>query len=148
MTEPGRLYSVGAGKVEITPPLEIPYLSFAPRHSPFAAVHDPLFARSIVVSDGEKTAAVISAEAIGFINTVLGGGRNFTDEARTGIRQITGIPEESVMLAAAHVHSSPDTLDIRPLRETPGAVEWLEVLIEKIVLSAESAQKDMFEAHL
>ena len=148
MTEPGRLFAVGAGKVEITPPLEVPYLSFAPRHSPFSAVHDPLFVRSLVVSDGKKTAAVIAAEAIGFINTVLGEGRNFTDEVRTKIRQRTGIPEEAVMLAAAHVHSSPDTLDIRPLRETPGAVDWLEGLIEKIVLSVESAQKNVFAARL
>lgn len=148
MTEPGRLFAVGAGKVEITPPLEVPYLSFAPRHSPFTAVHDPLFVRSLVVSDRKKTAAVISAEAIGFINSVLGEGRNFTDEVRIKIRQRTGIPKEAVMLAAAHVHSSPDTIDIRPLREAPGAVDWLEGLIEKIVLSVESAQKNVFAARL
>jgi hypothetical protein len=148
MTGAARLYAVGAGKVEITPPLEVPYLSFAPRHSPFAGVHDPLFVRSAVISDGKRRAAVISAEAIGFINSVPGEGRNFTDEVRIGIRQRTGIPKEAVMLAAAHVHSSPDTLDIRPLRETPGAAEWLEALIEKIVHSVETAQSDMFEAHL
>jgi hypothetical protein len=148
MTEPGRLFAVGTGKVDITPPLEVPYLSFAPRHSPFTAVHDPLFVRSVVVSDGKKTAAVISAEAIGFINSVLGEGRNFTDEVRVKIRHRTGIPKEAVMLAAAHVHSSPDTLDIRPLREAPGAVEWLDGLIEKIALSVEMAQKNTFEAHL
>jgi len=148
MTEPGRLFAVGAGKVEITPPLEVPYLSFAPRHSAFTTVHDPLFVRSVIVSDGQKTAAIISAEAIGFINTVLGEGRNFTGEVRTKVQARTGIPGEAVMLAAAHVHSSPDTLDIRPLRETAGAADWLEGLIEKIVLSVETARKDMFEAHL
>jgi hypothetical protein len=148
MTEAARLYAVGAGKVEITPPLDVPYLSFAPRHSPFVAVHDPLFVRSAVISDGKKTAAVTSAEAIGFINSVLGEGRNFTDEVRTRIHQKTGVRKEAVLLAAAHVHSSPDTLDIRPLRESPGAADWLEGLIEKVALSAEIAKKNMFQAHL
>lgn len=148
MTGPGRLFTAGAGKIDITPPLEIPYLGFSPRHSRFAAVHDPLFARSFVVSNGERTAAVVSAETIGFVNSVLGPGRNFTAEVRAKIRARTGIPGEAVMLTAAHVHSSPDTIDIRPLRETPGAVKWLEALISKIALSVEIARQNMFEAHL
>lgn len=148
MTEPGGFFTVGVGKVEITPPLEVPYLSFAPRHQAFSAVHDPLFVRSLVLSDGKRRGAVISAEAIGFINSVLGGGRNFTDEVRAEVERRTGIPRDAVMLAAAHVHSSPDSIDIRPLRETPGAAEWLESLIAKIGSAAEAAQKSVFEASL
>jgi hypothetical protein len=143
-----RYFAVGAGKVEITPPLEIPYLSFAPRHQAFASVHDPLFVRSVVISDGKKRVAVIAAEAIGFTNSVLGQGRNFTDEVRAAVRLRTRIPENAIMLTAAHVHSSPDTIDIRPLRESPGAVAWLEELIDKIARSVEIADKNMFEARL
>jgi neutral ceramidase len=148
MTEAVEYFQAGAGKVEITPPRDVPYLGFEPRHSPFSGIHDPLFVRSVVISNGHKRCAVISAEAIGFTNTVLGKERNFTAEVRSGIREATGIPEEAVMVTAAHVHSSPDTLDIRPLRNSPGATAWLENVIQKIVLSVEIANKNIFSLQL
>ena len=148
MTALGELFSVGAGKIEITPPLEVPYLSFAPRHQAFAAVHDPLLARALVVSDGKKRAAVIAAEAIGFINSVLGNDRNFTAEVRAEVERRTGIPANAVMLTAAHVHSSPDSIDIRPLRGSPASIAWLEGLIGKIGSAAEAALKNTFDAAL
>ncbi|OGD21351.1 MAG: hypothetical protein A2W03_04700 [Candidatus Aminicenantes bacterium RBG_16_63_16] len=148
MTGPGDFFSVGAAKIEITPPLEVPYLSFAPRHQAFAAVHDPLFARAIIVSDGRRRGAIISAEAIGFINSVLGKDRNFTAEVRAEVERRTGIPGDAVMLAAVHVHSSPDSIDIRPLRESPAAVGWLEGLIGKLGSAAEMAQRCAFKATL
>ena len=148
MTGEERFFSVGAAKIEITPPLDVPYLSFAPRHQAFATVHDPLFARALVVSDGRKRAVVITAEAIGFINTVLGEGRNFTDEVRAEVERRTGIPADTVMLAAAHIHSSPDSIDIRPLRGSPAAVAWLEGLIDKLGQAAERAQVNTFESTL
>jgi neutral ceramidase len=148
MTETAALFSVGTGRVEITPPFEVPYLSFAPRHQPFSAVHDPLYARAIAISDGKRTGAVVSAEAIGFINSALGEGRNFTAEVRAEVERRTGIPGNAVMLAAAHVHSSPDSIDIRPLRKTPAGAAWLEGLVEKIGSAAEAARRGMFEANL
>jgi hypothetical protein len=148
MTGDERLFSVGAAKIEITPPLEVPYLSFAPRHQAFVAVHDPLFARAFVVSDGQRRGVVITAEAIGFINSVLGEGRNFTAEVRAEVERRTGIPADAVMLAAAHVHSSPDSIDIRPLRGSPAAVAWLEGLIGKIGSAAEAALNNTFDAAL
>jgi neutral ceramidase len=148
MREAAAYFQAGAAKVEITPPLDVPYLSFQPRHGPFSGIHDPLYVRSIVISDGKNRAAIISAEAIGFINTVLGEERNFTAEVRSGIRKATGIHEDAIMLTAAHVHSTPDTLDIRPLRDSPGAKAWLESCIQKIVLSAELAAKNNFPARL
>ncbi len=148
MREAAAHFQAGAAKVEITPPLDVPYLSFEPRHSPFSGIHDPLYVRSVVVSSGKNRAAIISAEAIGFINTVLGEERNFTAEVRSGIREATGIPENAIMLSAAHVHSSPDTLDIRPLRDSPGAKTWLESLIQRFIHSAELAAKNSFPARL
>jgi neutral ceramidase len=148
MTAGGGCFSVGAARIEITPPLEVPYLSFAPRHQGFAAVHDPLFARALVVSDGKKRGAIVTAEAIGFINSVLGQGRNFTAEVRAEVERRTGIPGEGVMLTAAHVHSSPDSIDIRPLRGSPEAVAWLEGLIGKIGSAAEAALNNTFNAAL
>ncbi len=148
MTERNRIFSVGAAKIEITPPLEVPYLSFGPRHQAFSAIHDPLYARAIVISDGRRRGAIITAEAIGFINSVLGEDRNFTSEIRADVDRRTGIPGEAVMLAAAHVHSSPDSIDIRPLRDSPAGAAWLEGLIGKLGAAVEAAQANTFEATL
>ena len=43
----------GASRVDITPPLTIPYLGYEPRHAFFRGVHDPLYARALAVDDGE-----------------------------------------------------------------------------------------------
>ena len=57
---------VGTSKVTITPEKPIPMAGFSSRVEPFKGVHDDLFARILVLSDGEKKAAIISADIIGF----------------------------------------------------------------------------------
>ncbi|MEM3422064.1 MAG: neutral/alkaline non-lysosomal ceramidase N-terminal domain-containing protein [Thermoproteota archaeon] len=143
-------FTVGFGKVEITPPLTIPYLGFCPnRHALFKGVHDPLYARSLYVSSGGEEAVVISADAFGFSNSILGEARNFTWEVREKISRRTGIPSANIMLASSHIHSTPDTLNFRPLvSEVPCASEWLEKLQEQIALSAETAWRKRFKASL
>jgi hypothetical protein len=48
------------------------------------------------------------------------------------------------MLTSSHIHSTPDTLNLRPLNAT----EWLEKLQEQIALSAEVASREKFKASL
>jgi len=143
-------FTVGFGKVEITPPLSIPYLGFCPkRHAFFKGVHDPLYARSLYVSSGVEEAVVISTDTFGFSNSILGRGRNFTKEVKEKISRKTGIPLANIMLASSHIHSTPDTLNFRPLvEEDPSASEWLEKLQEQIALSAEIASREKFKASL
>ena len=43
---------VGSAKVNITPPLSIPYLGYAPRQGRFCGIHDHLYARAIVLDNG------------------------------------------------------------------------------------------------
>ena len=138
----------GVGKVDITPPLNIPYLGFSPRHSFFEGIHDPLYVRSLYISDGREEGIIISANLIGFSNSLFGKGRNFTEEVRRKIEDLTGIKKGNIMLSASHIHSTPDTIDIRPLRNHPGAIEWLEVLKEKIVTSAILARNNTFKGKL
>ena len=125
-------YTVGTAKIEITPPLDIPYLGLFPRHCFFQGVHDPLYARALVIGDGETDIAVIDADAIGFDNLLMGTDRNFTGELRAQISRETGIPAHNILFASPHIHSTPDTLNFRPLVESPGAEVWLESLIGKI----------------
>jgi hypothetical protein len=112
-------------------------------------VHDPLYARSLYVSSGVEEAVVISTDTFGFSNSILGRGRNFTKEVKEKISRKTGIPLANIMLASSHIHSTPDTLNFRPLvEEDPSASEWLEKLQEQIALSAEIASREKFKASL
>ena len=56
MEPPTSALTAGAARVEITPPLSIPYLGYAPRQAFFHGVHDPLFARAVVVNSGNANA--------------------------------------------------------------------------------------------
>lgn len=139
---------VGSVKVNITPPLSIPYLGFEPRQGRFKGVHDPLFARALVLDDGETRLAIISTDSIGYGNEILGEGRNFTALVRGNINHRTGIKPSNIMLAATHAHSTPETLGITRLLDAPGALPWLEVLIDQLASVVEMASNNMVPARL
>ncbi len=154
MSEPGAegtgsLFRVGTAIRDITPPLSVPYLSFSPRHRPFSGIHDRLFLRAVVIGAGADTdVALISAETIGFADSLFGPGRSFIDEVRIRISQISGIDASRVMLTATHSHSTPDTINFRPLRESPGAMQWLESLIDQAAECVLEASTSRFDAQL
>lgn len=141
-------FTVGVGKVDITPPLSIPYIGFKPRHDFFTGVHDPLYARSLFLSDGKTEVIIISVDGIGFSGDILGPGRNFNEELRRRIQGKTGVPAQNIMVASSHIHSTPETLDIRPLRSHPGAEAWLEDLLDRLTDSARISRKQTFPAVL
>lgn len=147
MNEKKQCYEIGVGKTDITPVQPVPYLAFYPRHTLFEGVHDKLYARAAVISDGECEVAVISTDTIGIANNVLGKDRNFTQEVRTKIKEETGIPEEQVMLASSHIHSAPETISLRPLQDANG-IAWTEELQYKILKAVVEAKADMFKARM
>jgi len=132
---------IGSAKVNITPPLNIPYLAYVPRQGKFKGVHDPLYARALVFWNSETKLALISADSIGFNKELLGTGSSFIDEVRSRIFDRTGI--ENIMLATTHAHSVPETTGITRLLDVPGSAEWLEVLIEQITSAVEMADQNL-----
>ncbi|MFC1526262.1 neutral/alkaline non-lysosomal ceramidase N-terminal domain-containing protein [Candidatus Latescibacterota bacterium] len=138
----------GTAKAEITPPLTIPYLGFVPRQAPFEGIHDALHARALVADDGDRQVAVVTADAIGFSDRILGPGRSFRQEFRRQVSQRSGLDPEAVMLAASHAHSTPETLDITPLHEVDGAVSWAEGLAAQLAELVAEARSRLQPARL
>jgi len=132
---------VGAGRVDITPPLSIPYLGFehTGRHAFFEGVHDRLLARTLVLDDGRRRIALLTADSIGFARRIMGDGRDFIADVRCRIERLAGIAPERVMIAATHAHSTPETLGIRSLLEHPGAAAWLETLADQLASAVATA---------
>lgn len=138
----------GSAKVNITPPLSIPYLGYVPRQGKFRGVHDQLFARALVLDNSETKLAIISADSLGYGNEILGAGRNFTAEVRERISDRAGIEPNNIMLASIHAHSTPETLGITRLSDVPEAVPWLEVLMDQLASAVEMASGNMAPAQL
>jgi hypothetical protein len=92
----------GAAKVDITPSPDaaLPMSGYADRKEGFKGIHDPIYARAIVVSDGAKLAAMVTWELIGVPNAVW-------ETLSKRIAQETGIPVEHQLIAAVHDHSAP-----------------------------------------
>jgi len=131
----GQPLLVGASKRRVTPPLSVPYLTSSGNgtNAPFQGLHDDLFARALVLDDGRRQIALLSVDAIGYDNSILGKGRDFTRELRRKVAARTGLNSAAIMLAATHAHSAPETIGLTPFREVPGVPEWLENHLQELV---------------
>jgi hypothetical protein len=104
---------------------------YAARKEPFKGVHDDLFASAVVFQSDRIKACIITADVIGFSH-------EFVDETKRKIHTQTGIPEENILITAAHNHGGPRT---RAYGEEPTENEkaYVESLQGKIVqISVES----------
>lgn len=139
---------IGSARVDITPPLSIPYLSFYPRQEPFKDVHDRLHARALVADNGRARLAIISVDSLGISRDVLGPKRDFLAEFRRKIEQRTGVPAAHVMLAATHAHSTPQTTHITRLLDCKEAGPWLEMFMEQLAAAVMLAASRLSPATL
>ncbi|NMC19906.1 MAG: hypothetical protein GYA33_05735 [Thermogutta sp.] len=97
--EPAKSLQVGAATAVITPPNGIPMAGYySPRGS--EGVLDDLFAKALVIDDGEKAVALVACDLISIPQTV-------TDEARRLIAAEVAIPPEAVLVSATHTHTGP-----------------------------------------
>jgi len=90
----------GAARVDITPPAsEFPFPLIASGPMPqFVGVHDPLYARALVLDDGSTQAAILVVDVAGIPRH---------EEFSRAVAQALGIPEANIILAASHTHSEP-----------------------------------------
>ena len=90
---------IGVAVVNITPPLGIPLAGYY--HARGAdGVQDDLFAKALVVDDGQTKAALVACDLISVP-------REAVVEARRLIEQETGLPGAHVMIYATHTHTGP-----------------------------------------
>lgn len=125
----------GIAKIKITPETPIPMSGYGSRITPFTGIHDDLFARVIVFSDGVNKAALISADVIGFSNS-------FWNETTQRITRETGIKKEYVLLSTVHNHGGPVT-KVYGEDSSAQVNAYVEELKDKIVMATKDALKKM-----
>jgi len=136
----GPALMAGAAAVDITPPPGYPLSGYY--HERLATgTKDPLFAKALVLRQGDTAAAIVVCDLI-VIATDL------TVEVRRRVAERTGIPAAHVTLAATHTHTGPDyTAELfalvtgrpRPATDTPRPA-YVPALVDGIVTAVVRAE--------
>lgn len=128
--------TAAAAKVDITPDItrqRVYMAGYGAKGRRPKGVHDPLYARLVVLSDGGKTVAVVGLDLLGYT-------RNDTEELRR-LSGFTG-PDRYLFVAATHQHSGPDTLGLwGPLPGLSGVNKrYHRQIKDKIAIALREAQ--------
>jgi hypothetical protein len=129
---------VGFGERDVTPkvdPKSKPvYLAGFGKNRKATGVHDPLFARAVVLSDGKSKVAVVSVDVVGLF-------LDFVEGVRAKLPGFT-----YVVVSSTHNHEGPDTLGIwgpSPLQSgiDKDYMARLETLIVEAVKEADAKRQ-------
>ena len=94
---------VGVAKRKITPKPGCELAGFDARKGVATGIHDELFARALVIRDGDKAVVFVSLDLIGIP-------QHFTNSVRKAAHALTGIAELDIILSATHTHCGPVTI--------------------------------------
>ena len=90
----------GAATVDITPAGPVLMDGYGGRREPSRGVHDPLFARVLVIEHEGKRAAIVACDLLGMHEAI-------TREVRLLGEKRVGIPREALVVCATHDHAGP-----------------------------------------
>lgn len=122
----------GVAKSNITPPLGGSMYGYGARGSNVSAgVHDPIFAKAIVLSDGTQKLAVVTLD-LGSMP------RESTLNIRKLVQDATDI--DTVLLVASHTHSAPSLVAGFPNQDSPYIGELESKIAEAIAAANDKLQ--------
>ncbi len=125
----------GVCETDITPPVGVWLSGYAGRPTGCVGVHDPLYARALVLDDGLSLACVVSLDLIALDFDLV-------QMIRESIQHRVGIPAERVLLNCSHTHSGPGTRTFRTMGERDE--QYCHVMARKVVGAVQQAA-DMLE---
>jgi len=129
--------NVGIGKIEISPEIGTDLAGyFEPRKS--TGIHDPLFARALILEKNGVKATLIACDLIA-IN------REIIEKAKKLIKEQTEINPANIIIHATHTHTGPATAKVFGSDNEKSRI-YLSVLPEKIAQAVVLANKSLFSA--
>ena len=124
----------GTAEVDITPPPGCAMI-----HRRATAVHDPLYARALVLELDGRRAAIVGLDLIGL-------GPQQVARVRRQVRSLCGIEPSGLLLCCSHTHSGPVTRRLRGWGEpSPG---YIAEMIERTGACVASAARRAAPAEL
>jgi neutral ceramidase len=139
-------WKVGLAWVKITPEQPLFMAGYAARNKPFESIHDDLYAKAIVLDDGQGTRAVlVTTDLIGFRGADA-------QPLREAIAAKTGIKPAAVIINSSHTHTGPaltsSDLSAEGREHGERTLAYLKQLQDKIVTLVADAASDMKPAKL
>lgn len=122
----------GIARRVITPEIGGELAGFAARQGVSTGVHDDLCASVLVLSDDDKSVALVSLDLIGITQA-------FTNSVRRAVKVSTGIEERDVILCATHTHCAPVTIQHFYDLDHKLDTAFMEALLVKVVEAVEDA---------
>ncbi len=134
-------FRAGVARVELTPTGSMPMYGYSNRRcGPSNGIHDPLFAKVLVLEAGESRMAIVTLDLGSIVSNNL----------RRGVSEKLGIPV--LLLAASHTHSGPSYLAPAGTGAglTPNATAsaYLAEIESKIFSAVKEAAGSMFPARI
>ena len=125
---------VGTARVTINPPLGTNLCGYAGRIPGNIGVHDDLYAKALVLSDGEQRAAIVTLDLIGLIDEQVA-------RIRRRAGDMTGIPGANMLIGCSHTHAGPANMDIRACGKSNPV--YIEELLGKVIQVIAEAAKEL-----
>lgn len=135
-----RVFRAGAAASNITPPLDEPIVG-GWGSPPAKHVHDELYARCLVLDDGQTRLGLVLCDNLGIAREVY-------DAAKQIIREKTGIPAEHMMMAATHTHSSISARGANRLAYDPELSDYQQFLVSRIADGVRRAVNNLAPARI
>lgn len=98
--------TAGTARTIINPPIGADLCGYAGRIPGCTGVHDDLYAKALVLSDGKTKAAIVSLDLVGLADTMVAG-------IRADASARTGILASNILICASHTHAGPASETIR-----------------------------------
>lgn len=122
----------GTAKADLTPPVGGPMYGYGARGTNVSTgVHDPLYAKAIVLHDGTTKLAIVTLD-LGAISA------ESAANIKQKVKSASGI--ENVLLAASHTHSAPRATKNFPSTEAPWVREADQMIADAIIEAAGNLQ--------
>lgn len=127
----------GLARIDITPPVGTPLTGYIARDNISTGVRDPLYARALVLADGEQRVALLTCDTLGLRY-------DYVTSVRAAIQAATGIPADHILIACSHTHAGPATIFLQDCGDV--AEEYLVSLRMNLVAAVRAALADLTPA--
>ena len=132
--EPKKTFQVGFGRTDITPEDSVPLAGYGNTSKRMSTtLLDYLYATCLAITDPEGETVLLFSQDL--VNS------SQTERVRQTVSQVTGVPEDHIMVAATHTHSAPDQSSSHE-----NITFWKIKYLESMVKAAELALADRAEA--
>ena len=135
-----KIFRAGAAQIERTPPIGTKI--YGNWVQPSAVnIHDPLYAKALVLDDGTTTIALVVADLVE-IN------EHITELAMDLVFQETGLRKEYISISATHTHSGPGVQGDGYVPDVESLTEYSRYVARKLADSIISAYRNLEPAQI